>query len=47
MKFDVAILNPPYLERKYISILSSIASHTDKLLFISPLSWLLNRPNSN
>ena len=47
MKFDVAILNPPYLGRGYISILESIVSHTDRILFISPLSWLLNRPKSS
>lgn len=47
MKFDAAILNPPYLRIGYINILEQIIKHTDRMLFVSPMSWLLNKPAKN
>ena len=47
MKFDVAILNPPYKDKLYIDILSVISKKAERMIFVSPLSWILNKPSQN
>lgn len=40
MKFDVAIMNPPYDRNLHLKILEQIIPYTDKVINISPVRWL-------
>lgn len=42
MKFDVAIMNPPYDRNLHLKILEQIIPHTNKVVNISPVRWLLD-----
>ena len=40
MKFDVAIMNPPYDKNLHLKILKQIIPYADKVVNISPVRWL-------
>ena len=40
MKFDVAIMNPPYDRNLHLKILEAIIPHAEKVINISPVRWL-------
>lgn len=40
MKFDVAIMNPPYDRNLHLKILETVIPHAEKVINISPLRWL-------
>ena len=40
MKFDVAIMNPPYDRNLHLKILKQIIPYADKVVNISPVRWL-------
>lgn len=40
MKFDVAIMNPPYDRNLHLKILEQIIPYADKVINISPVRWL-------
>ena len=40
MKFDVAIMNPPYDKNLHLEILKNIIPFADKIVNISPIRWL-------
>lgn len=42
MKFDVAIMNPPYDGDLHLKILEKVISVTNKVVNISPIDWLMN-----
>ena len=42
MKFDVAIMNPPYDGNLHLKILEKVISIADKVVNISPIDWLMN-----
>lgn len=54
MKFDVAIMNPPYDRNLHLKILEAVIPHAEKVVNISPVRWLqdpfapyLNRSDYN
>ena len=40
MKFDVAIMNPPYDRNLHLKILEAVIPHAEKVVNISPVRWL-------
>lgn len=40
MKFDVAIMNPPYDRNLHLKILEAVIPHAEKVINISPVRWL-------
>ena len=40
MKFDVAIMNPPYNGTLHLQILEKVIPHCEKVVNISPIRWL-------
>lgn len=40
MKFDVAIMNPPYDRNLHLKILEEVIPHAEKVVNISPVRWL-------
>ena len=40
MKFDVAIMNPPYDRNLHLKILEAVVPHAEKVVNISPVRWL-------
>jgi len=40
MKFDVAIMNPPYDRNLHLKILEEVIPHAEKIVNISPVRWL-------
>ena len=40
MKFDVAIMNPPYDRNLHLKILETVIPHAEKVVNISPVRWL-------
>lgn len=40
MKFDVAIMNPPYDKNLHLKILEAVIPHAEKVINISPVRWL-------
>ena len=40
MKFDVAVMNPPYDRNLHLKILEAVIPHAEKVINISPVRWL-------
>ena len=40
MKFDVAIMNPPYNKTLHLQILEKVIPHCEKVVNVSPTGWL-------
>ena len=47
MKFDVAIMNPPYDKNLHLKILEAVIPIADKVVNISPIGWLQCRYNTH
>lgn len=44
MKFNIVIMNPPYDGTLHLQILEKVLNRCDKVVNISPVSWLCDLP---